>query len=165
MRCSTCLLFILALLASACDGSALGGEPTFQFDLEEGVEKTMEGDGYAEVRCGFATCTERFVFEDSGESLYLATVSSPNLSSVSRTITFGRSNGTRGRLELDGFGVSLDVDGRIEIECAGDRVRGSIALVASFNERPGEPVQLTGVYDMPRTADDSWGDDPLPECR
>lgn len=166
-------MFRLALAAftflalAGCDATGLGGAPTFEFDLEEGVEKTLSGDGYAEIRCSFAGCTERFVFEDGGEALYITTASpssSPSLSAVDRTIIVGRSNGTRASMELDGFGVSLDVGGELSVECAGDRVRGTVEFVASFNNRPGELVEVTGDFDVPRTTGESWTA-PLPPCR
>ncbi|MEM1053969.1 MAG: hypothetical protein AAGI52_00465 [Bacteroidota bacterium] len=161
-------LLLAALVLSACDLSGLSGDPTFSFDLGESAEGTIEGDGFAELSCSFAGCTERFVFEDSGDAVYFFTAnpsSSPSLSAVDRTIRVGRNNGTRATMDLDGFGRSLDVSGDLTVECVGETVRGSIALVASFNDRPGEPVEITGTYDMSRTAASSWGEDDLPPCQ
>ncbi|MEM6328427.1 MAG: hypothetical protein AAF791_15035 [Bacteroidota bacterium] len=161
-------LVVLAPFVSGCDVAGLGGDPTFSFVLEESAEGTMEGDGFAEIGCAFAGCTERFVFEDSGAAVYVFTANpgtSPSLSAVDRTIRVGRSNGTRASMELDDFGTSLDVNGDITIECLGERVRGEIAFVASFNNRPGEPVEVRGTFDMPRTADNSWREDDLPACQ
>lgn len=158
-------LLLSLLLLAGCDATGLGGDPTFTITLEEGTQGTLEGDGYAEVRCSIVSCNERFVFEDSGEALYLYTSTSPSLSSVDRTITVGRGNGTQGSLELDGFGTSLDVSGELTVTCVGETVRGAFTLVAHFNLRPGEPVEVRGTYDMPRTAADSWNEDGLPPCQ
>lgn len=157
-------LALVLLFASGCDLAGLSSDPTFSFTLQEGVESTMEGDGFAELSCGFAGCRERFVFEDGSEAVYVLT-ESPLLSAVDRTITVGRSNGTSATVDVNGFGRSLDVDGTITIVCAGERVRGSLAFVASFNERPGEPIEVRGTFDMPRTAASSWNEDEIPPCQ
>lgn len=162
LRVSLALLCTV-LFATGCDGLGLTADPTFTFDLEEGASGTIEGQGYSELSCGFSGCSERIVFEGPDGFLLTFSSGSTSLSRVNRTIQFARNGGTSAGIDLDGFGRSLDAFGNLTIRCEGDRVSGSVELIASFNERPGEPVELTGDFDVPRTAAESWRD-PLPPC-